>query len=71
MVQRSREKGHCVEVFKDLYQIVVATTRIHLDFFPESTQSSWVYLFIGVVDGEGVLFRGKLLGTFCMTLHMV
>ena len=29
----------------------------------------WVYK--GVIDGEGMLFWGTLLDTFCMTLNMV
>ena len=29
MVQRTKERGDCVEVFKDPDQIVVATTGIH------------------------------------------
>ena len=52
-MQRTKERGNCVEVFKDL-----DLPRL---FSPKSTQSSWVYLFIGVVEGEGMLFLGKLL----------
>ena len=72
MAQRTKEMGNCVEVFKDPDQIVMATTGIQLFCFVfESTQSSWVHLFIGIVDGEGMLFCGKLLGTFRMILNMV
>ena len=72
MAQRTKERGDCVDIFKDPDYIVVATTGIHLDIFSlESTLLLLVHLFTGAVDGEGILSGRKLLGTFCMTLHMV
>ena len=71
-MQLTKKRGSCVEVFKGTDHIIVAATGIHPGsfFFIVNPVILSLLVYQGCFIERVLLFSGKLMGTFRITLQV-